>query len=126
MSQHDALIDACRKRVQPIVMTPLAMGAGMMPNALGFPGDSSFLAPMAIAVIGGLITSTLLSLMVIPAAFTVASSRRGACATARRIRLPVERGGPGGPCLRNPVQAGAPRRCPIPAARPARSRWLWQ
>jgi multidrug efflux pump subunit AcrB len=71
MSQHDALIDACRKRAQPIVMTTLAMGAGMMPIALGFAGDSSFRAPMAIAVIGGLITSTLLSLIVIPAAFTV-------------------------------------------------------
>src|SRR3546814_11992831 len=52
-------------------MTTLAMGAGMMPIALGFSGDSSFRAPMAIAVIGGLITSTLLSLIVIPAAFTV-------------------------------------------------------
>ena len=52
-------------------MTTLAMAAGMMPIALGLSGDSSFRAPMAIAVIGGLITSTLLSLIVIPAAFTV-------------------------------------------------------
>ncbi len=71
LSQHDALIDACRKRAQPVIMTTLAMGAGMMPIALGFAGDSSFRAPMAIAVIGGLITSTLLSLIVIPATFTV-------------------------------------------------------
>jgi len=71
LSQHDALIDACRKRAQPIIMTTLAMGAGMMPIALGFAGDSSFRAPMAIAVIGGLVTSTLLSLIVIPAAFTM-------------------------------------------------------
>ena len=71
LSQHDALIDACRKRAQPVIMTTLAMGAGMMPIALGWAGDSSFRAPMAIAVIGGLITSTLLSLIVIPAAFTV-------------------------------------------------------
>jgi len=71
LSQHDALVDACRKRARPVVMTTLAMGAGMMPIALGFSGDSSFRAPMAIAVIGGLITSTLLSLIVIPAAFTV-------------------------------------------------------
>ena len=71
MTQHDALIDACRKRVQPVIMTTLAMMAGMMPIALGFSGDSSFRAPMAISVIGGLITSTLLSLIVIPAAFTV-------------------------------------------------------
>jgi multidrug efflux pump subunit AcrB len=71
MSQHDALVDACRKRVQPVVMTTLAMTAGMLPIALGFSGDSSFRAPMAVSVIGGLITSTLLSLIVIPAAFTV-------------------------------------------------------
>jgi multidrug efflux pump subunit AcrB len=71
LSQHDALVDACRKRAQPVIMTTLAMAAGMMPIALGFSGDSSFRAPMAISVIGGLITSTLLSLIVIPAAFTV-------------------------------------------------------
>ncbi|UNK42609.1 efflux RND transporter permease subunit [Luteimonas sp. S4-F44] len=53
MSRHDALVDACRKRAQPIIMTTLAMGASMMPIALGFAGDSSFRAPMAIAVIGG-------------------------------------------------------------------------
>ena len=71
MSQHDALVDACRKRARPVIMTSLAMGAGMLPIALGFSGDSSFRAPMAVAVIGGLITSTLLSLVVIPATFTV-------------------------------------------------------
>ena len=71
LSQHDALVDACRKRAQPVIMTTLAMAAGMMPIALGLSGDSSFRAPMAISVIGGLITSTLLSLIVIPAAFTV-------------------------------------------------------
>ncbi|RNF83666.1 efflux RND transporter permease subunit [Montanilutibacter psychrotolerans] len=71
LTQHDALVDACRKRAQPVIMTTLAMGAGMLPIALGFAGDSSFRAPMAVAVIGGLITSTLLSLLVIPAAFTV-------------------------------------------------------
>jgi multidrug efflux pump subunit AcrB len=71
LSQHDALVDACRKRARPVIMTTLAMTAGMLPVALGFSGDSSFRAPMAIAVIGGLATSTLLSLIVIPAAFTV-------------------------------------------------------
>ncbi len=71
LSQHDALIDACRKRAQPVIMTTLAMTAGMLPIAFGLSGDSSFRAPMAISVIGGLITSTLLSLIVIPAAFTV-------------------------------------------------------
>ena len=71
MSQHDALVDACRKRAQPIIMTTLAMSAGMLPIVIGLSDDSSFRAPMAWAVIGGLFTSTLLSLIVIPAAFTV-------------------------------------------------------
>jgi multidrug efflux pump subunit AcrB len=51
-------------------MTTVAMGAGMMPIAIGLGTDSSFRAPMAIVVIGGLITSTFLSLLVIPVVFT--------------------------------------------------------
>jgi len=70
MKRFDALVDACHKRSRPIVMTTIAMGAGMLPLALGLSGDPSFRAPMAIAVIGGLITSTLLSLLVVPAVFT--------------------------------------------------------
>ena len=65
-----ALLDACRKRARPIVMTTVAMGAGMLPIALGIGTDPSFRAPMAIVVIGGLITSTFLSLLVIPVLFT--------------------------------------------------------
>jgi multidrug efflux pump subunit AcrB len=70
LSRWDALLDACRKRARPIVMTTVAMGAGMMPIAIGFGTDPSFRAPMAIVVIGGLITSTFLSLLVIPVVFT--------------------------------------------------------
>jgi len=71
MSRRDALLDACHKRARPIIMTTLAMGAGMMPIALGLgAADSSFRSPMSIAVIGGLITSTVLSLLVVPAVFT--------------------------------------------------------
>jgi multidrug efflux pump subunit AcrB len=70
MNRFDALVDACHKRSRPIIMTTIAMGAGMMPLALGLSGDPSFRSPMAIAVIGGLITSTLLSLLVVPAVFT--------------------------------------------------------
>jgi multidrug efflux pump subunit AcrB len=70
MSRFDALVDACHKRSRPIVMTTIAMGAGMMPLALGWGADPSFRSPMAVAVIGGLITSTLLSLLVVPAVFT--------------------------------------------------------
>ncbi|UOV05804.1 efflux RND transporter permease subunit [Pseudoxanthomonas sp. F37] len=71
LSRHEALIDACHKRARPVIMTTLAMGAGMLPIALGFVADSSFRAPMAITVIGGLLTSTVLSLVVVPAAFTL-------------------------------------------------------
>jgi multidrug efflux pump subunit AcrB len=70
MNRFDALVDACHKRSRPIVMTTIAMGAGMLPLALGLSGDPAFRSPMAIAVIGGLITSTLLSLLVVPAVFT--------------------------------------------------------
>ncbi|MBS0444930.1 MAG: efflux RND transporter permease subunit [Proteobacteria bacterium] len=70
LRRRDALLDACRKRARPIVMTTVAMGAGMLPVALGIGVDPSFRAPMAIVVIGGLITSTFLSLLVIPVLYT--------------------------------------------------------
>ncbi|NCU64368.1 efflux RND transporter permease subunit [Acidovorax sp. 210-6] len=71
LSRFDALMDACHKRARPIIMTTLAMGAGMLPIAIGFgAADPTFRSPMAVAVIGGLITSTFLSLLVIPAVFT--------------------------------------------------------
>ena len=70
MTRLEAVLDACHKRARPIVMTTIAMGAGMMPIALGLGVDPSFRSPMAIVVIGGLITSTFLSLLVIPVLFT--------------------------------------------------------
>jgi len=71
MNRAEALLDACSKRARPIVMTTMAMGAGMLPVALDIgTGDGSFRSPMAIVVIGGLITSTFLSLLVIPVVFT--------------------------------------------------------
>jgi multidrug efflux pump subunit AcrB len=70
LDRFEALVDACRKRARPIVMTTLAMGLGMLPIALGLGVDASFRGPMAITVIGGLITSTVLSLLVVPVAFT--------------------------------------------------------
>jgi multidrug efflux pump subunit AcrB len=70
LTRLEALLDACHKRARPIVMTTIAMGAGMMPIAIGLGVDPSFRAPMAIVVIGGLITSTFLSLLVIPVLYT--------------------------------------------------------
>ncbi|MDP9651118.1 efflux RND transporter permease subunit [Paraburkholderia caledonica] len=70
MNRLEALMDACHKRARPILMTTIAMAAGMLPNALGLGAEPSFRQPMAIVVIGGLLASTLLSLLVIPIVFT--------------------------------------------------------
>jgi multidrug efflux pump subunit AcrB len=66
-----AIIDAGRKRARPIVMTTIAMAAGMIPSAMAFGIGGEFRSPMAIAVIGGLIVSTLLSLVFVPAIFVL-------------------------------------------------------
>src|SRR5207302_477515 len=66
-----AILESGHKRARPIVMTTVAMIAGMLPVALGLGGDKAFREPMAIAVIGGLITSTALTLVIVPAAFTL-------------------------------------------------------
>jgi len=67
-----AILDAGHKRAQPIVMTTVAMVAGMIPTALSLGGDSSFRAPMGVTVIGGLILSTVLTLLIVPASFSMA------------------------------------------------------
>jgi predicted RND superfamily exporter protein len=66
-----AIIEAGRVRARPIVMTTIAMVAGMAPSALAFGAGGEFRSPMAIAVIGGLVVSTFLSLLFVPASFTV-------------------------------------------------------
>lgn len=74
LSERDALLDACHKRARPVMMTTVAMVAGMLPLAVGWGGDASFRQPMAIAVIGGLLASTLLSLIVVPVISTYVSA----------------------------------------------------
>jgi multidrug efflux pump subunit AcrB len=69
--REEAMIDAGMKRARPIVMTTIAMVAGMMPSALAFGAGGEFRSPMALAVIGGLIFSTVLSLVFVPAMFMV-------------------------------------------------------
>ena len=71
LSRAAAIEEAARKRARPIVMTTIAMTAGMAHIAAGIGADSEFRAPMALVVIGGLITSTLLSLVVVPVVYTV-------------------------------------------------------
>ena len=71
IERNAAIIDAGRKRARPIIMTTLAMAAGMLPSALAFGDGGEFRAPMAIAVIGGLLVSTILSLVFVPSFFIV-------------------------------------------------------
>jgi HAE1 family hydrophobic/amphiphilic exporter-1 len=68
-TQRQALMEACRERARPIIMTTFAMMAGMLPTAFGFGEGSEFRQPMAVAVIGGLITSTALSLILVPVVY---------------------------------------------------------
>ena len=72
LARFEAIMDACRKRARPIIMTTIAMGAGMLPLVFGWgDADPTFRRPMAAAVLGGLVTSTLLSLVVIPVVYTL-------------------------------------------------------
>ena len=70
--KHAAIMDAGHKRAQPIVMTTVAMTAGMIPTALSLTGDGAWRSPMGVTVIGGLVLSTLLTLAIVPAAFSLA------------------------------------------------------
>jgi multidrug efflux pump subunit AcrB len=106
-SRLEALLESGHKRARPIVMTSVAMVAGMLPVALGWGGDSDFRAPMATAVIGGLATSTLLTLVVVPAVFTLLDDIERWLGP-RAAKILAERDPAGGP-------AGAP----IPGGRPA-------
>ena len=71
MDRFAAVIEAGHKRARPIVMTSIAMSAGMLPSALGVGEGGSFRAPMATAVIGGIIVSTVLSLVIVPSFFLI-------------------------------------------------------
>lgn len=71
MERIAAVMEAGHKRARPIVMTSIAMSAGMLPSALGIGAGGSFRAPMAVAVIGGIIVSTMLSLVIVPSFFLI-------------------------------------------------------
>ncbi|TPE64480.1 efflux RND transporter permease subunit [Sandaracinobacter neustonicus] len=98
VDRETAILDAGHKRAQPIVMTTVAMTAGMLPVATGLHGDASFRAPMAIAVIGGLVLSTVLTLLIVPAAFTLADDvERKVGPWLRRLFTNGGEAGSGGP-----------------------------
>ncbi|MBA4490081.1 efflux RND transporter permease subunit [Paracoccus sp. S1E-3] len=86
-----ALLDAVHKRARPIVMTTIAMTAGMVPSAIGSGAGGEFRAPMAVAVIGGLLLSTLLSLLFVPALFSVIEGGQARLSRWIRARLGINR-----------------------------------
>jgi multidrug efflux pump subunit AcrB len=86
MSRAEAVVDAGKKRARPIVMTTIAMAAGMTPSALALEAGGEFRSPMAIAVIGGLIFSTVLSLVFVPAMFMLMDDiARGCWSIGKRL-----------------------------------------
>ncbi|MCE5246517.1 efflux RND transporter permease subunit [bacterium] len=87
MSRRDALIEAGRIRLRPIMMTTLAMIGGMLPLALALGAGAEVRAPLARAVIGGLVTSTLLTLIVVPVFYTLLDDLAG---LRRRKRAAAE------------------------------------
>ena len=98
--KFEAIMEAGHKRAQPIVMTTVAMTAGMIPSALSLGGDGAWRAPMGTVVIGGLCLSTLLTLLIVPAAFSLADGLEKRLGPAlRRLVLtydPAHRDGPSG------------------------------
>ncbi len=70
---HDALLEACPKRLRPIIMTSFATIAGAVPAAFAFGPGAESLSPMAMAVIGGVLVSTFLTLLVVPSIYSLLS-----------------------------------------------------
>jgi len=70
--KRQAILDAGHKRAQPILMTTVAMTAGMVPTAISLSGDAAWRSPMGTTVIGGLLLSTMLTLLIVPAGFSLA------------------------------------------------------
>ena len=98
-----AIEDAGHKRAQPIVMTTVAMVAGMVPTAVSLSGDASWRAPMGIVVIGGLILSTVLTLLIVPASFSLAIGiEEWAGPWLRRVLLTYRPGDDTRPVLAHP------------------------
>ena len=88
MEREEALMTAGRKRLRPILMTTFALIAGMLPVAIGVGEGSEFYRPMAVAIIGGTITSTFLTLLVIPSFYdSIEIARDGAAAKFARREL---------------------------------------
>jgi len=93
-SRTDALLTAARIRLRPIIMTTVAMIFGMIPLALALGEGAEQRAPMAHAVIGGLITSTILTLFVVPVVYTLLDDLAASVTRRLRATAPVSHGVP--------------------------------
>ena len=110
MPKDEAIAEAGHKRAQPIVMTSVAMVAGMVPVSLSLSGDGSWRAPMGITVMGGLIFSTMLTLLLVPAFFSIAIDMEAW--VARKFGRLIDNGEPH--TMGAPTGDG-PRSTPLPA-----------
>jgi HAE1 family hydrophobic/amphiphilic exporter-1 len=113
LKRNDALAEAGPTRLRPILMTTSALVLAMLPIALAFGEGSEWRAPMAITVIGGLLTSTLLTLILIPAIYTIMDDMTGALSgVPARVRRLVRRSAPAH--VEQPTPERPPRQVPIP------------
>jgi multidrug efflux pump subunit AcrB len=112
--RFEAIMEAGHKRAQPIVMTTVAMTAGMVPTALSIGGDSAWRAPMGTVVMGGLALSTLLTLVIVPAGFSLANGLEARLGP--RLRRSLLTFKPGDEIEQAPAASITP---PAPAATPA-------
>ena len=126
-SREEAIVDAGQKRARPIVMTTIAMVAGMMPSALAFGDGGEFRSPMALAVIGGLIFSTVLSLIFVPAVFMMMDDVARAFWKAGKMVLSHHHDAA---AAETKPAAPAPKAAPAPSAaaapQPARGYSFWR
>jgi len=113
VGKFEAILDAGHKRAQPIVMTTVAMTAGMVPVAISLEGDGAWRQPMGIVVIGGLVASTLLTLLIVPAGFSLADSFEKRAGPWLRARLLTYKPGDDGRSAGGPVADA-----PLPGAFP--------
>jgi multidrug efflux pump subunit AcrB len=103
--KFQAIMEAGHKRAQPIVMTTVAMTAGMVPTALSLGGDGQWRSPMGTVVIGGLIVSTLLTLLIVPAGFSLADGFEKRVGPWLRTRLLTYDPKTNGPDIPAPAKA---------------------
>ncbi|HMT40621.1 MAG TPA: efflux RND transporter permease subunit [Sphingorhabdus sp.] len=117
--KFQAIMEAGHKRAQPIVMTTVAMTAGMIPTALSLGGDGQWRAPMGTVVIGGLIVSTLLTLLIVPAGFSLADGLEKRAGPWLRDRLLTFKPGDDADDPESRSKSGGPSTGMAPGLQPA-------